>query len=175
MAWRGEDVSKAQPDVAGPALWLAAIRGGAAGPGTRQALGRPSASRACSERAAAGRAGPAGEVMGCGLLGLALGLLWEPGAGWGATGVNGVGVARGRGGRPPPPALTERGLVAWLGLHDPLVERRGRGKRRKRRSAGEALLRESFAWDLESLFLSPDCGAWVRGNRWKLYFVPKCQ
>lgn len=48
--------------------------GGAAGPGTRQALGRPSASRACSERAAAGRAGPAGEVMGCGLLGLALGL-----------------------------------------------------------------------------------------------------
>lgn len=101
--------------------------------------------------------------------------LWEPGAGWGATGEKGVGVARGRGGHPPPPALTERGLVAWLGLHDPLVERRGRGKRRKRRSAGEALLRESFAWDLESLFLSPDCGVWVRGNRWKLYFVPKCQ
>ena len=69
--------------------------------------------------------------------------------------------------------LNERGLFARLGPPGSPADRRG--ERQKRLSVGEALLQDSFARDLESLFLSPNYGAWVRRNRWKLYFVPKRQ
>lgn len=93
---RGENESKAQPDVAAPVQTLAPIRGGGLrGQGSRTTepegggalrLGGPEpgqrSSRTRSERAAAGRAGPAAEVKGRGLLGC----LWggEP-AGSGAS------------------------------------------------------------------------------------------
>lgn len=80
--WKSEDDSKAQPDVAAPALGLATIRGGelplpvktgGAGGWQSQGTGGPRGgqrvSRTGSERAAAGRVGPAGEVTGCGFLG----------------------------------------------------------------------------------------------------------
>lgn len=91
-----------------------------------------------------------------------------------------MGGARGKGEPPPlgpplPAPLNERGLLAWLGPSGSPVERRGRGERQKRLSSGEALLQDSFARNLESLFLSPNYGAWVRRNRWKLYSVPKRQ
>ena len=112
MVWRGEDDSKAPPDVARPARGLAAIKGGgagrAAGPSTRRTPGRPSASRTRSERAAAGCAGPAAEVTGCGLLGLAQGLQTSGSlvCGTRVPGVEPRGKRRGRAarqGRPPPP------------------------------------------------------------------------
>lgn len=90
---RGEVESKAQPDVAARVQRLASIRGGGLpGPGERGAepegggalgLGGPElgqrSSRTRSERAAAGRAGPAAEVKGRGLraafgVGILLGL-----------------------------------------------------------------------------------------------------
>lgn len=93
---KGEDESQAQPDVAAPVQRLAAIRGGGLrGQGSRATepegggalgLGGPEpgqrSSRTRSERAAAGRAGPAAEVKGRGLPGC----LWggEP-AGSGAS------------------------------------------------------------------------------------------
>lgn len=126
MVWRGEDDSKAQPDVARPARGLATIKGGgagrAAGPSTQRAPGRPSASRTRSERAAAGCAGPEGEVTGCGLLGLALGLRTSGNLACGTRVPGGElrGKRRGRGARqgrhppPPTPSLTPRSLKrAW--------------------------------------------------------------
>lgn len=120
MVWRGEDDSKAQPDVARPARGLATIRGGPAGRAGGGARRR--ASRTRSERAAAGRAGPAGEVAGCGPLGwrgagnLGKLALQDGGAEWGSAG-------RKRRGRSPrkgeTPRLTRRGLLDWLGRPDP--------------------------------------------------------
>lgn len=125
--WRGEDDSKAQPDVADPALGLATIRDGpagreVAGPGTGGPWGARRASRTRSERAALGRAGPAGEVTGCGLLGWLC--VWEPqeawlvgwGAGWGAAGRKRRGRSARKG---ETPGLTERGLLDWRGRPDP--------------------------------------------------------
>lgn len=77
--WRGEDDSKAQPDVAGrrwgwQRLGVARRGGRAAGPGTRESRGGRRASRTRSERAAAGRAGPVGSWDGG-----ATGCLGQPG------------------------------------------------------------------------------------------------
>lgn len=42
-------------------------------------------------------------------------------------------------------------------------------------AGGRLACRTSSLGISKSLFFAPNCGAWVRGSRWKLYFVPECR
>lgn len=155
-AWGGEDDSKAQPDVAGPAPGLATIRGGPAGraaggpgpagPGEGSLPGR-------SERAAAGRAGPETQVRGGGSgtgcsLGAAGSRACRMGGGLGSSGVGGaLGL-----GRPP----GSRSGGSGIGWGAPTLWRRGEARASEVTKAPqqwEARLQDYFTWDQSSLFL----------------------
>lgn len=126
--WRGEDDSKAQPDVARPARGLATIRGGPAGRaggGTRHEAGPgegrepPGPAVRGQQRAALGlreKLPTVGSWGGCGAGNLGKPGLQDGGAGWGSAGRR----RRGRSGRKwEIPGLTEPRLLDWLGRPDP--------------------------------------------------------
>lgn len=159
---RGEDERKTQPDVASLVLRLPAIRGaccrgrgrtatGREGGGAR-GLGGPGpgqrSSRTGSERAAAGRAGPAGEVKGRGLPGC----LWggEPTGSCASPRLEAAGRrSRGRsarGGRP-------LGSRAWASGFKTF--RHTTGTRATHSEEASLSVQDSCSWDQQSFFFFP--------------------
>lgn len=63
-------------------------------------------------------------------------------------------------------------LIGW---GDRTLGWRGKGERSDQSvpAPGKALLQDSFIWDHQTLFFSPNCGAWDRENLRTLYFVPR--
>lgn len=157
---RGEDERKAQPDVAARVLRLAAIRGaccwGRGSPATGRegsgvgGLGGPGpgqrSSRTGSERAAAGRAGPAGEVKGRGLPGC----LWggEPAGSCASPRLKAAGRrSRGRSAR----GGRLLGSRAWARGSETL--RHTTGTRATRSEKASLSVQDSRTWDQQSFFL----------------------
>lgn len=124
-------------------------------------LGRPEpgqrSSRTRSERAAAGRAGPAAEVKGRGLPGC----LWggEPAGSGASLRLKAAGRrSRGRSTRPGRP-LESR---AWAPASESL-RHTDRGDPQR----GVPSMQDSCTWDQQSFFSALNCRVWVRRKSWR--------